>query len=362
MRLRNALWTLAAGATGAALAGAAAGVVHQRRVIAHRDAGDAVELGSLHAAARTVVCDDGVALHVEVDEPTPRAERPDRRAPWEVADATAPVPTVVFVHGYALNLDCWHFQRAAYAGQLRAVFYDQRSHGRSGRSSAQNATVEQLGRDLAAVLEQTVPEGPVVLVGHSMGGMTVIALAEQHPELFGERVVGVALVSTTAGGLDPHRVLVPVLPRTFGGQVAVRVVAALARGHHIVDGFRRVGKSLALVATDQFAFGGDVPEHYVAFTDEMLARTPFEVLAEFFPTFSTLDKFAVLGALETVPTTIVCGTKDRITAIGHSRKLHAHIEGSRLVEVEGAGHMVMIERHAEVNEALDDLLEATQRA
>ena len=57
------------------------------------------------------------------------------------------------------------------------------------------------------VIEDLAPEGEVVLVGHSMGGMSIIAFAERHPELFAKRVAGVALVSTTAGGLHPHRTL-----------------------------------------------------------------------------------------------------------------------------------------------------------
>ena len=56
-----------------------------------------------------------------------------------------------------------------------------------------------LGRDLDAVLRALAPDGPLVLVGHSMGGMTIMALAEQRPELFAERVAGVALLSTSAG-------------------------------------------------------------------------------------------------------------------------------------------------------------------
>ncbi|HEY1134427.1 MAG TPA: alpha/beta hydrolase [Nocardioides sp.] len=345
MNLRRAILGIAAGAAGVALAGTAAGVVHQRRVIAHRDAGEAVALGSLRAPALTVVADDGVALHVEVDE---------------ARDAGHPVRTVVFVHGYALNLDCWHFQRAAYRGQVRAVFYDQRSHGRSGRSDPENATIEQLGADLLTVLDHVAPDEEVVLVGHSMGGMSIIALAEAHPELFGTRVVGVGLVATTAGGLDPSRVLLPLVPKAFGGPLALRFVAGLSRGHRVVDGFRKVGKSIAMVGTDRFAFGSDVPERYVAFVDDMLSRTPFEVLAQFFPAFGSLDKFGVVPALEKVPTTIVCGTKDRLTSIGHARKLHAHIEGSRLVELEDAGHMVIMERHVAVNDALDELFAAVQ--
>ena len=60
-----------------------------------------------------------------------------------------------------------------------------------------------------------------------------------------------------------------------------------------------------------------------------------------------------------MPTTIVCGTDDRMTSIGHSRKLHSRIDGSVLVEAEGAGHMVIMERHEQVNAALDQLLAAS---
>ncbi|KRF18947.1 alpha/beta hydrolase [Nocardioides sp. Soil797] len=340
---------------GAAVAGTAVQVVRRRRIIARRGAGDAIALGSLHSDPITVVADDGVPLHVEVDEyAAPTGQHHD-------VEADAERLTLVFVHGYALNLDCWHFQRAGYRGLVRAVYYDQRSHGRSGRSSAKNATIEQLAEDLLQVLDQVVPEGRVVLVGHSMGGMSIVALAEAHPELFGDRIAGVALVSTTAGGLKPHRILLPLMPRALGGlggQATTRLIAALARGARVVDGVRRLGKDFAVVATDRFAFGSDVPGGYVTFVDEMLSATPFEVLAEFFPSFDALDKFAVMNAFERIPTSVICGTSDKLTSIGHSRKMHQLLPGSQLVELEGAGHMVIMERHLEVNAALDELLAA----
>ena len=339
MRMRTHLVGATATALGIAVAGAGA-AARQRRAINRRHPDDQPAFGSLRADPVTVVADDGTPLHVEVDE----------------ADSAV---TLVFCHGYSLNLDCWHFQREHYRGRIRAVYYDQRSHGRSGKSPVGNATIDQLGVDLLTVLDAVVPDGPVVLVGHSMGGMTIVALAEQHPELFGDRVIGAALVSTTAGGLDPSRILFPMVPGWAGSAPMHRGVATLARGHRVVDGLRRVGRNIALVATDQLAFGDDVPASYVTFVDQMLAATPFEVVAEFFPGFSELDKFDHVGVLAKVPTAVICGTRDRLTSIGHSRKLRDRIGGSTLLECHGAGHMVILERYDEVNGELDRLLGAS---
>ncbi|GAA1540591.1 alpha/beta fold hydrolase [Nocardioides humi] len=338
-----------AGALGVAAAGTAAvGILRQQRAISRR-AGEEIPFGTLRSPAVTVVADDGLPLHVEVDE----IERPSRRTKGH-----PPPVTVVFVHGFCLNLDCWHFQRAAYRGLVRAVYYDQRSHGRSGDSDRAHSNIDQLGRDLRTVLDAVVPDGPVVLVGHSMGGMSIVAFAEQYPELIGERVVGVGLISTTAGGFDPTRILLPMVPARLAGPVAKGVVRTLHRGSRAVDSVRRAGKSVATVATDRFAFGGDVPRGYVEFVDQMLAATPFEVLADFFPHFSGLDKFDFVEVLGRVPTSVVCGTADRLTSIGHSRKLQSRIPGSRLLECEGAGHMVIMERHELVNAELDQLITA----
>lgn len=358
MRLRTHLIGATATAAGIA-AGAGAGIARQRRAIKRRSPGDAPAFGSLRSEPVTVVADDGTPLHVEVDEPDAAGAAQRSRSAGGRLRRRRPPVTLVFCHGYALNLDCWHFQREHYRGRVRTVFYDQRSHGRSGRSPLGNATIEQLGEDLLTVLDAVAPEGPVVLVGHSMGGMTIVALAEEHPELFGDRVVGTALISTTAGGLDPSRILFPMVPSWAGAGVVHRGVSALARGHRAVDGLRRLGRDVALVATDELAFGDAVPASYVDFVDRMLSQTPFEVVAEFFPGFGSLDKFHAVEVLSKVPTAVICGTADRLTSVGHSRKLHAWVDGSTLLECHGAGHMVILERYDEVNGELDRMLEAS---
>ena len=249
---------LAAAGMGATAAAVTAGFFVERKVDSTRRGGapGADELGGLHSEAITVRTEDGVTLHAEVDEVAPYSEeaaktrsvnrlgKPRRRV--------QPDPTIVFVHGYALNLDCWHFQRAYFRGKHRLVFYDQRSHGRSGRSDKAHATIDQLGDDLRQVIDELVPEGPVVLVGHSMGGMSIMAFAERHRDLFDERVTGVALMSTSAGGLKPHHIVSRLIPDSIGGQVGsagdrrpgprapARRLAAAPRLEHRLPGRRAV--------------------------------------------------------------------------------------------------------------------------
>ena len=141
-----------------------------------------------------VVTDDGVPLHVEIDEPDGRPEGMTNGAA---------VPTVVFCHGYTLSLRSWVFQRRALkAAGYRVVLWDARGHGRSGAGSKEYYEIDQLGLDLYAVISAVAPQGPLILVGHSIGGMTLMSLAEQHPELIRDRVMAVAFVATSPGGIS----------------------------------------------------------------------------------------------------------------------------------------------------------------
>lgn len=299
-------------------------------------------LGSLRGDVVKVRTDDGLLLHAEVDE----------IAPYGSMLSHDDEPTIVFVHGFALNLDCWHFQRLAFRGKRRMVFYDQRSHGRSGRSEPEHATIDQLGRDLRTVIEALAPGRRVVLVGHSMGGMSIVALAEQHPELFADRVVGVALVSTTAGGAKSHKMVAKYVPEALGRRAVERGLVIASSRDRLLELARRGSAPISQRVIAEFAFGEKVPPTYAAFLDSMIAATPLKVLVQFIPAIDALDKFHVVGALSAVPTWILCGTRDKLTSIGHSRKLHAHIPGSHLVEFHGGGHMPIFEFHERVNETL----------
>jgi pimeloyl-ACP methyl ester carboxylesterase len=279
---------------------------------------------------RQVVCDDGVRLHVE-----------------EVGPDRADGPTVVFAHGYTQELAVWHYQRQAFSADNpgKLVFYDQRSHGRSGRSTPDRSTIDQLGRDLLAVLDACAPDGPVVLVGHSMGGMTIMALADQHPELFGTRITGVALLSTSTGKLAQAAFGLPSAVVPVTSRVLPLLTRGMRRRPQVFERGRRLGTDLAFLLSRSWAFGAkDVSPALVEFVEKMTASTPVDVIAEFYETFVDHDKLEALRVLDAVPTLVLCGTNDKLTPIEHSRVMAEAVPTAQLVEVEGAGHMVQLER------------------
>jgi pimeloyl-ACP methyl ester carboxylesterase len=325
---------LAGGIAGALAVGAAAGLAAERYVIGRARLGpdpDADEpFFELPAdRVRRVAADDGVLLHVE-----------------EVGPERAPL-TVVFCHGYTQQLAVWHYQRQALAaeGLGKLVFFDQRSHGRSGRSRPENATIDQLGRDLLAVLQASAPTGRVVLVGHSMGGMTIMALADQHPELFGDRVVGVALIATSPGNLASVTFGLPAAMSGINGRVLPYLTRGMQGRPELFESGRRLGTDLAFVAARRAAFGsGEVSPSLVEFVEKMTADTPVDVIADFYGTFMDHDKLEALGALQDVETLVLVGSRDVLTPVAHSRKIAAELPEAQLVVVEGAGHMVQLER------------------
>ena len=332
---------VAGGILGAAAAGVAAGVAVERLAIGRtrlRPDPDAREsFGQLPGTPTTVAADDGTDLHAE-----------------EIGSGPL---TVVFVHGYALSMHCWHYQRRDLVDLGRLVFYDQRAHGLSARGPAENLTVDQLGRDLATVLVQLVPTGPIVLVGHSMGGMTIMALAHQRPELFGDRVIGVVLVSTSPGKLTEIGFRLPVrLSGVLTGSLLPRVDSLIGKRPSLIERGRRVGSDLAFMMSRRYGFGDDPSPAQVEFVERMLAATPVDVITGFARSILEHDKYEALDVLARVPTLVIIGGDDKITPPALSDEIAARVAEAQLVCVAGAGHMVMLERASLVNLHLRSLV------
>lgn len=333
---------LVASVAALAAGGIAMGIELERRVVAKRirrsSQANLEDFFSLRSDGPEVITPDGVVVHTEVDE-----------GPSDDC-------TLVFVHGYGLNLDCWHFQRLHFRGRLRQVFYDQRSHGRSSRSEAELCRIPQLADDLYQVLQEVVGDAPVIMIGHSMGGMTIMRLAQTRPELFGSQILGVALFSTSAGELLDHSPIRGIPGRTFH-RVAEPVMAGLNRIPELVAQGRRAGSDLGYVVTRRLAFGPEVPTSYVDFASEMLAQIPLEVVADYYPAFAELDEFRALEILSTVPTVVVGGVNDVITPIEHTARIIDLLPKAEAIRVENCGHLGMIEKHEIFNDALDRLID-----
>ncbi len=296
--------------------------------------------------SRTVRTDDGVDLHVEVDG---------------VLDAPL---TVVLSHGFTARLAEWELQRSALRDRVRLVLWDHRGHGRSGWTPLTRATIDRTGRDLGQVLDAVAPTGPVVLAGHSMGGMSVLALARQRPELFGDRVVGVFLLATSAGGLVETGVLgrlLKVVRRLRLLPLYLRVLQLLAP---VVERLRRRGSVFGRWFTRRLLFGrDDADPARVRLVQQLLEETPYPVVAAFYATFLDHDETAALEVLRRVPVTVVAATHDRLTPVGHGRRIAEVVgAGAELVVVPGAGHSVNLTRTAVVDRALSGLLDRVESA
>ncbi|WP_069171136.1 alpha/beta fold hydrolase [Streptomyces griseus] len=369
---------LAGAAIGVVAAGAAAGVAVERLTVGRgmrkraRLALDAAgPYGALRGLPGRAVADDGTELYYEVEEVEADGAAGGREGRATAGSGPrrrrlfghkAPTPvTVVFSHGYCLGQDSWHFQRAALRGLVRTVHWDQRSHGRSGRGRAQAEGVpigiDQLGRDLKTVIDAAAPDGPLVLVGHSMGGMTIMALADRYPELIRDRVAAVAFVGTSSGKLGEVNFGLPVAGVNAVRRVLPGVLKALGSQAELVERGRRATADLFAGLIKRYSFGSrDVDPAVARFAERLIESTPIDVVAEFYPAFTEHDKSGALPAFREIPVLILAGDKDLVTPSSHSEAIADELPDAELVIVPDAGHLVMLEHPETVTDRLADLL------
>jgi pimeloyl-ACP methyl ester carboxylesterase len=341
---------------GVAAAGAAVGLAVQRlamsRKVVVEDPFAGEPFGLLPSdEERRVEGTSGVSLHVEVVEP----------------QGVTPDLTVIFVHGFCLDLGTWHFQRRSLSGlarpRLRMVFYDQPGHGRSGRKPAGDYGLDDLGADLGAVVDQVAASGPLVLIGHSMGGMTIMALAEARPELFTDRVVGVGLISTSAGDLDAVALGMPDIAARIRKSLTPALAAVIRARPALLEKGRTSGRDLTYLLTRRYGFGrAGVSAALVRYVEQMNAATSLEVIAGYLRTLSDHERYAALEVLDGIETLVICGDSDLLTPPAHTEEIARLLPGAELVVIADGGHVALMEYAEIVNSHLVGFLERAARS
>ena len=327
---------------GAAVAGLAAGAAIERaavgRIRSRPDPEAREPFGSLRGTSIGPVASfDGTLLNVE-----------------EAGHG----PTVILAHGYSLNLTLWHYQIRDLASRYRLVLFDQRGHGRSEPARRGGWTMDALARDLDAVV-QASGDGPVVLVGHSMGGMALLNYCSLFRETLGERVAGVVLVDTTSADVMPG--MIEFLPRritaAFQGvqEVALRAVAGLDRAS--VDKMRRRANDLSWMLVRAMGFGPNASPSHVAFVEKMLSETTVDTWLELLPNVTGVDVTETLPHID-VPALVIVGTRDRLTPPGAAERMVKGIPNATLGKIAGAGHCPMLESPHTFNARLRAFLDA----
>ncbi|MCW2501010.1 MAG: hypothetical protein JWN87_2686 [Frankiales bacterium] len=292
------------------------------------------------AGSHTLTTADGTRLHAQVGGR---------------ADATT---TVVLIHGFLARTLEFDMQWNSLGDRARLIRYDHRNHGRSDHTG-DPITVETLAGDLAAVITELAPSGKVVLVGHSMGGMTTLGLAAFHPDLFAERVAGVALLATGAGHfIEGHR-----WENLFRWASRRHLLAAHLLGIRLVapvlEQLRPRRTHVMRRATRKVIFGSDdVDPATLTMTQALLEEPPLATLASLHGSLLRNDALEALAMLRTVPVAVITGGEDKLTRPEHSARMAADIgPTAELVTIPGAGHVLNQTRPVEVNAALHRLLD-----
>ncbi|MGW2822206.1 alpha/beta fold hydrolase [Streptomyces sp. NPDC001443] len=261
----------------------------------------------------TAVSADGAELHVEVHGPEG-------------------APPVVLAHGWTCSTAFWAAQIRDLAADHRVIAYDQRGHGRSPASAG--CGTDALADDLEAVLEATLAPGEkAVVVGHSMGGMTVLAAAARP--VFRAHAAAVLLCSTGSSRLVAESTVVPIragAPRTW---LTRHILGSRAPLGPVTPAARRILKYATMGA-------GSTP-HMVDACARIVHACPRRVRHAWSQVLHLLDLDHGVAELA-VPTEVVVGTADRLTPPVHARSLAAalpHCVG--LTELPGLGHMTPVE-------------------
>ena len=246
--------------------------------------------------------------------------------------------TIVLLHGISANAWWWEPVARAFAPEFRFLALDQRGHGDSEWVRPAAYSPENYAGDLARFLAHAVHGEKPIVVGHSMGGLNVLAFARRYPE--GARAVAaidVAVTSTRGRDRYLHRLkALPVVtyPDLDTAKARFRLMpddGVIARD--ILDG---------------------IAEKSLSRTDEGRWTLKFDR-----ESFLGGDGLAVMETIKEIriPTLLVRAANSRIMTADAAQRAHESNPHARLVTIPDAHHHIILEKPAAVSRAIEEFVE-----
>jgi pimeloyl-ACP methyl ester carboxylesterase len=257
-----------------------------------------------------------------------------------VAESGDPAaPPIVLSHGVTLSVRTWFYQLEQLPREgFRAIAFDHRGHGKSVLGEAGHS-LANLAEDLKTVV-LGLDLRDALLVGHSLGGVAVQAFVARYPGLAAERVSGIVLLSTLA--------YTPFGSRST--QTKVRLERLTKRTPDAAWLWNR--RNLGLLAA-RVGFGKDPQPSHVELVRRMMTECSPETRRDAPRVLIGLDLTDELPNIR-IPTLVIGGTADVLTPPFEARRMAELIPGARLELMRGGGHMLMLEREAELNRMIVD--------
>jgi len=243
-----------------------------------------------------------------------------RRVSYLTAGDSAAAPSILLIHGSGVSAGAWVNQLRGSLTAFRVAAIDLPGHGKS--DPIPRASVEEYAETVAEFLE-ALGSGPVLVVGHSLGGAIAIALAAQRPHA----VTGLVLLASCAK--------LPWVDSSWGRLLPY------------VPG--PLWKTFFISTAQKLLFARGVPGHAVSLGMQELRSCRAETILKDLQAAKAMDLTQQATGLD-VPTLILCGSQDRLTPPALSADLKGLIPGSRLSLIEEAGHMLLLEVPTRVNE------------
>lgn len=258
---------------------------------------------------------------------------------------------IVLIHGWSCSIEYWYPQINALADQYRVIAYDLRGHGRSTAGTRAFDT-DVLADDLESVLEATLDgKTQATLVGHSMGGMSLMAWADRHSDKVDRYASSLLLASTATDSLVSEAGIIryPKVP--------------LPIGRAIIGAPLPIPSTPVTSKTIQYlTMAPGSTREEVEFCRKVLCSCHPRTRGGWGIALSALDLRRGLRSL-TIPTTVLVGSLDRLTPPSHSRRLAALLDEAdvlqRLIVVPGIGHMSTVEDPESVNREIVRLRTST---